>query len=123
MLLVSAFFFFSVASSGLIIEDKTLEAKITKHQEIVPLGIAKRDTVDRLVSKAISDNRLGDSEFQIIVSEFEQYNALKGKVRAKLTRQPSRKNVADVEKITKDVRGEVEAEFQKELKNLLASSN
>lgn len=60
-----------------------------------------------MVSKAINDNRLSDSEFQIIVSEFEQYNMLKEKVRAKLTRQSSRKNVADVEKIRKDVRSEI----------------
>ena len=89
------------------------KSKIKKHQEIVTLAIAKRDTVDRLVSKAINDNCVSDAEFQIIVSELEQYNMLKEKVRAKLTRHSSRKNVADVEKIKQDIRCEVEAEIRK----------
>ena len=106
----------AIASCGLIITGKKLQAKIIKHQEVVALAIAKRDTVDRLVSKAINDNCMSDVEFQIIVSELEQYNTLKEKVRAKLTRHSSSKNVADVEQIKKDIRCEVEAEFQKKKK-------
>ena len=56
---------------------------------------------------------MSDAEFQIIVSELEHDNTLKEKVRAKLTRHSSRKNVADVEKIKHDIRSEVEAEFRK----------
>ena len=56
---------------------------------------------------------VSDAEFQIIVSELEQDNALKEKLRAKHTRHSSRKNMADVEKIKNDVRSEVEAEFPK----------
>ena len=107
---------FAIASCGLIITGKKLEAKIKKPHELVTLAIAKRDTVDRLVSKAINDNCVSDTEFQIIVSELEQYNTLKEKVRAKLMRHSSRKNVADVEQIKKDIRCEVEAEFQKQNK-------
>ena len=44
---------FALASSGLIIASKKLDSKIKKHQEIVTLAIAKRDTVDRLLSKAL----------------------------------------------------------------------
>ena len=42
------------------------------------------------------------------MTEFSQYNALKEAVRAKRTRHPSSKNVADVEKIKKDIRSEVQ---------------
>ena len=101
---------FSLASSRLIIASKKLDSKIKKHQEIVTLAIAKRDTVYRLHSKALADNNISDSEFQLIMAEFQQYNVLKEAVRAKLTRQPSR---PDVEKIKKDVRSEMEAEFRK----------
>jgi len=94
---------FALASSGLIIASKKLDSKIKKHQEIV----TKRDTVDRLVSKTLADNQITDVEFQLIMSEFSQYNVLKEAVRAKLTCQPSR---PDVEKIRKDVRREVEEE-------------
>ena len=44
---------FALASSGLIIASKKLDSKIKKHQEIVTLAIAKCDTVDRLLSKAL----------------------------------------------------------------------
>ena len=52
------------------------------------------------------------------MAEFSQYNVLKDAVRAKLTRQPSR---PDVEKIKKDVRSEMEAEFRKKINALTAA--
>ena len=61
---------FALASSGLIIASKRLDSKIKKHQEIVTLAIAKRDTVDRLLSKTLADNQISDSEFQLIMTEF-----------------------------------------------------
>ena len=84
------------------------------------LAIAKRDTVDRLLSKALVDNQISDGEFQLLMAEISQYNVLKEAVRAKLTRQPSR---PDVEKIKKDVRSEMEAEFRKKITALTAASN
>ena len=110
---------FAAASSGLIIASKKLDSKIKKHQEIVTLAIAKRDTVDRLLSKALADNQISDGEFQLLMTEFSQYNVLKDAVRAKLTRQLSR---PDVEKIKKDVRSEMEAEFRKKITALVAGS-
>ena len=111
---------FAAASSGLIIASKKLDSKIKKHQEIVTLAVAKRDTVYRLLSKALTDNQISDGEFQLLMAEFSQYNVLKDAVRAKLTRQPSR---PDVEKIKKDVRTEMEAEFRKKINALAAGSN
>ena len=89
---------FALAFSGLIIASKKLDSKIKKHQEIVTLAIAKRDTVYRLHSKALADNKISDSEFQLIMAEFQQYNVLKEAVRAKLTRNSSQ---PDIEKIKK----------------------
>ena len=109
---------FAAASSGLIIASKKLDSKIKKHQEIVTLAIAKRDTVHRLLSKALVDNQISDGEIQLLMAEFSQYNLLKDAVRAKLTRQPSR---PDVEKIKKDVRSEMEAEFRKKINALTAA--
>ena len=103
---------FALASSGLIIASKKLDSKIKKHQEIVTLAIAKRDTVNRLHSKALADGQISDTEFQLIMTEFQQYNVLKEAVRAKLTRKPSQ---PDIEKIKKDLRSEIEAEFRKKL--------
>ena len=49
---------FAAASSGLIIASKKLDSKIKKHQEIVTFAIAKRDIVNRLLSKALVDNQI-----------------------------------------------------------------
>jgi len=51
---------FALVSSGLIVASKKLDSKIKKHQEIVTLAIAKRDTVDRLLSKALTNNNVSD---------------------------------------------------------------
>ena len=101
---------FASASSGLIITSKKVESKIKKHQEIVTLAISKGDTVYRLYSKALADNQITDRAFDLIMSEFSQYNVLKEAIRAKLTQKPSQ---PDIEKIKKDVRSEIEAEFRK----------
>ena len=111
---------FASASSGLIITSKKVESKIKKHQEIVTLAIAKGDTVYRLYSKALADNQITDREFDLIMSEFSQYNVLKEAIRAKLTQKPSQ---PDIEKIKKDVRSEMEAEFRKKITALAAGSN
>ena len=92
-----------------------MDSKIKKHHEIVTLAVAKRDFIDRLVSKAMNDKHVSDAEFQIIVAEVEQYNVLKERVRAKLMRKPSKQNVyVDVEKIRKarsEGRKEAESEY------------
>ena len=111
---------FALASSGLIIASKKLDSKIKKRQEIVKLAIAKRDTVYRLHSKTLADNKISDSEFQFIMAEFQQYDVLKEAVRAKLTRKTSQ---PDIDKIKKDVRSEMEAEFRKKINALAAGSN
>ena len=113
---------FSVASSGLIVVGKKLNKKC---REIVTLALAKRETVTRLVSQAITDGNISDAESQIILSEHSQYSEMKEKVRVKLTRNPSVGKLpqVDVEKIQKKAGAEAEVEFQKKLQNLVAASN
>ena len=110
---------FALLSSGLIVASKKLDSKIKKHREIVTLAIAKRDTVYRLHSKALSDNKITDGEFQLIMDEYSQYNVLKEAVRAKLTKKPSQ---PDIEKIKKEARSEMEAEFRKKITALAVSN-
>jgi len=102
---------FARVSSGLIIASRKLEAKIKKHQEITTLAVAKRDTIRRLLSKALNNNAVSAHEFDIILSEFQQFNYLKEQVRAKLLRQPSSRKIVDVGKLEKDIGGKVEAEL------------
>ena len=51
---------FSVVFSGLIVAGKKLDKKMAKHREVVTLALAKRETVTRLVSQAITDNKISD---------------------------------------------------------------
>ena len=111
---------FALASSGLIFTSKKLDSKIKKHQEIMTLAISKGDTVYRLNSKALADNQISDREFQLIMDEYSQYNVLKAAIRSKLTKNPSQ---PDIEKIKKNVRSEIEAEFQKKINALVTGSN
>ena len=110
---------FALASSGLVIASKKLDSKIKKHREIVALAMAKRDTVIRLHSKALFDKQISDREFQLIMDEYTQYNALKEAVRAKLAKTPSQ---PDIEKMKKEVRGELEEEFRKKIAALAGSN-
>ena len=58
---------FAAASSGLIIASKKLDSKIKKHQEIVTLAIAKRDTEHACKTSA----RAQDLYFQNLGCECE----------------------------------------------------
>ena len=49
------------------------------------------------------NNQISDTEFQLIMTEFSQYNVLKEAVRDKLTCQTSQ---PDVEKIEQEIRGQ-----------------
>ena len=106
---------FALVSPGLIIASKKLDSKIKKHQEITTLAVAKRDTINRLLSKALNNNEVSSHEFETILSEFQQYNSLKEQVRAKMLRQPSKRKLtdADVQKLEKDIRRRLEAELIK----------
>ena len=52
------------------------------------------------------------------MAEFSQYNTLKEAVRSKMAQNSSQ---PDIEKIKKNVRNEIEAEFQKKINALLSS--
>jgi len=75
---------FALVSLGLIISSRKLEAKSKKHQEITALAVTKRDPVNRLLSRALNNNAVSAHKFDIILSEFQQYNVLKEQVRATL---------------------------------------
>jgi len=109
---------FTLVSSGLIIASKKLDLKIKKHQEITTFAVAKRDTVNRLLSNALN-NKVSSHEFDAILSEFQQYNFLKDQVRARMLRQPSKRALTDtdVKKLEKDIRGRVEADMIKRITN------
>jgi len=115
---------FALVSSGLIVASKKLDSKIKKHQEITTFPVAKRDTVNRLLSNALNNNEVFSHEFDTILSEFHQYNFLKDQVRARMLRQPSTRKLpdVDVQKLEIDIRGRIESEMIKKITNPPASN-
>ena len=71
--------------------------------------------VNRLLSKALNNNTVSALEFDIILSEFEQYNILKVQVQATLLHQLLNRKLVDAEKLEKEIRGKVEAEMIKKI--------
>ncbi|KAL9955279.1 hypothetical protein ACROYT_G036581 [Oculina patagonica] len=98
-----------VLSAAFTGASKKLEPKIMKNNEITSLAVAKRETVNRLVSAALIDNKVDDKEFQIILDEYSRYMALKETVRMHLTKNLSQKKSSpqpDIEKLRQEIRQE-----------------
>ena len=110
------------ASVGFAAASKRLERKVTKHEKIYTLALAKRNSVNELVSKALTDKSINDVEFRIISREVEKYHELKAEIRdgvKKATNDVTTQTQApDLEKLRNELRKEVQQEFQKK-KSLL----
>ena len=112
---------------ALPLQSKRLERKVTKHEKIYTLALAKRNSVNELVSQALADKQISDVEFRIITSEVEKYHALKAEKRtgaAKVVTQESapKAQAPDLEKLKEELRKEVKREFQKKVSLLTAVS-
>ena len=62
---------------------KKCTSKAEKHGKIKTIASAKLDTIASHVSKALSDNKVTDEEFQLILEELEKYKVMKKEVRSK----------------------------------------
>ena len=62
---------------GFGIAGKTFNRKISKHEKLIFLAKAKNRTISRLVSQALVDGIISDSEFNIILNEMDQYYEMK----------------------------------------------
>ena len=62
---------------------KKFTSKAQKPKKIKTIASAKLDTIASHVSKALSDNRVIDEEFQLILEELEKYKVMKEEVRSK----------------------------------------
>ena len=54
---------FGLLSAGFTVVSKHLERKVTKHEKIYTLAVAKLNSVAELVSNTLKDKRISDSEF------------------------------------------------------------
>ena len=115
-----------LASVGFAAASKRLNRKVTKHEKIYTLAIAKRNSVNELVSKALADKQISDAEFRIITREVERYHELKAAIRAGVTKATNdvttQTQAPDLEKLKKELRKEVQLEFQKKVSLINAVS-
>ena len=118
-----------LTSVGFAAVSKRLNRKVTKHEKIYTLALAKRNSVNELVSQALADKQISDIEFRIITREVEKYHELKAEIRSGGGGQPAvKQDVAtqtqgpDLEKLKEELRKEVKIEFQKKFSLLTAVS-
>ena len=62
---------------------KKSTSKAEKHEKIKTIASAKLDTIASHISKALSDNKVTDEEFRLILEELEKYKVMKKEVRSK----------------------------------------
>ena len=62
---------------------KKSTSKAEKHDKIKMIASAKLDTIASHISKALSDNKVTDEEFQLILEELEKYKVMKEEARSK----------------------------------------
>ena len=83
---------------------KMSTSKAEKHEKIKTIASAKLDTITSHVSKALSDNKVSDEGFQLILEELEKYKVMKEEVRSK-----TKKKIATETEETLIERGRQEA--------------
>ena len=83
---------------------KKSTSKAEKNEKIKTIASTKLDTISSLISKALSDNKVTDEEFPLIMEELEKYKVMKEEVRAK-----TKKKIATEKEETLIERGRQEA--------------
>ena len=63
--------------------NKMLMRKAEKHEKIKVIAETKLDTINGLISKALTDNKISDEEYTLILSEAIKYRKMKEDVRSK----------------------------------------
>ena len=68
---------------------KRYTSKAEKHEKIKTIASTKLDTTAANISKALSDNKVNDEEFQLILEELEKYEIMKEEIRSKTKKKIS----------------------------------
>ena len=116
---------FGLLSAGFTVVSKRLEKKVTKREKIFTLAVAKPNSVSELVSKALEDKRIGDSEFTIILREVKKYYELKAAIRNGVKKTQNKEvqtQPLDLDKLKRELRKEIKQDYQKKKSLLTAES-
>ena len=82
-----------------------LSRKIAKHEKTSQLARAKVNTLQDIISKSLADNKISDTEFEMVIAESTKYNSMKQEIRQK-SRKETEKNL-DMSQIRKEIRTEI----------------
>ena len=112
-------------SAGFTVVSKQFERKVTKHEKIYTLAVAKINSISELVSKALADKRISGSEFTIILREVQKYHELKAAIRngVKNTKTENKEvQTQPLDKLKRELRKEIKEDYQKKINLLTAES-
>ena len=73
---------------GLNFGKKSITKKISKHEQIYTLAASKLNTINDIISKALTDSVISQEEFSLIIQEKEKYIMLKNKIRNEHKTEP-----------------------------------
>ena len=62
---------------------KWSKSKAEKHEKTKTIASTKLNTISSHISKALTDNKITDDEFRMILEELEKYKVMKEEVRTK----------------------------------------
>lgn len=75
---------------------KLLLSKTEKHERIKLIALSKLSSVNDLVSKALTDGKVSDTEFEIILAEMESYRNHKSQIRKKVRNELSTERETEI---------------------------
>ena len=66
---------------------RKLNRKLEKHAAIRIICDTKLNSIDTIVSKSLVDNHISDSEFKLVMTEYDKYQKMKEDIRTKVIKQ------------------------------------
>jgi len=105
---------FGLVSVGCASVAKRLSRNVSKHDQTVATARSKVYTIREMVSKAMTDNKISDEEFSLIMKELEKFDSLKQTIRQSIKRkEPLMTDEKNMSKIREEVRAEILKDISK----------
>ena len=88
---------------------KKVSRKVMKHEKTVTLGLSKINSLKDRISKALTDDRISDEEFENILAEMEKYHEMKKDIRVGFKKNKVKKtrDSGEVSQLRREIRAEI----------------
>ena len=97
---------------------RKLTTKSKKHYEIKTMAECKLNSIKDLISKSLTDGRISENEFKLVLDELEKYNKMKENIKSKNLNVKEKINDDERKKLIEDTEARVRSEFKKKMENL-----